>query len=460
LVNVAGLLVLVFFMGGSSRADVWSLPILRPIAILSLFYGLWSLTRQDIAAHRFLFAMAAAIVALIIAHLIPLPPFLWTALPGREIIMEVDAVVGLSGTWRPISMAPEFTWNALFALAIPLAIFTNAIRLSSAEHRIVVIVMLLGGALTAGLGLLQIAGGGDPANYLYRLSNFGSPVGLFANRNHQALFLATMLPLLGFILATRDRRSRTGKMTGFVSFTGVMVVIAFLVILGSRAGLIAGAIGLVSFMLISMLTCRRDGWRTVQRAQLAIGAVALIAAGGIIAWALFAGSAESIQRVLESSNRDEPRYTLWPIIADALPRFMPAGTGIGGYERVFQTFEPDSILHPTYSNHAHNDWLEVALTAGVPGIALLTVAVFAFLVALRRAWNLPAGATRGMGWIGLVIILMTAIGSVVDYPLRVPIISALFSLSSIWIAVGLCSTRAGIRATSDEQERFEGRVNS
>src|SRR5687768_16497086 len=57
LINVVGLLVLVFCMGGSSRGDVWSLPILRPVAILSLFYGLWALSRADVARHRFLFGM-------------------------------------------------------------------------------------------------------------------------------------------------------------------------------------------------------------------------------------------------------------------------------------------------------------------------------------------------------------------------------------------------------------------
>lgn len=461
LANVVGLLVVVFFMGGSSRGDVWSLPILRPIAVLSFFYGLWALSREDVSRHRFLLGLSAATVALIVLHLIPLPPFLWTGLGGREIIVDIDAATGLSGTWRPISMAPEFTWNALFSLAVPLAILTNAIRLTPAEHRIVVIVVLLGGVLSIALGLLQLASGGDPTLYLYRRSNFGMPIGLFANRNHQALFLAMMLPLLAFLLATtRDRRSRLGELTRFLAYAAVLLIITFLIILGSRAGLVAGAIGLVSFVLLSMLASRPEGWHGLPRGQLAVCAAALMTTGVIIAWAMFAGSAESIQRVMDSAGTEELRYTIWPIIADAVPRFIPMGTGVGTYERVFQTFEPDGILRRTYSNHAHNDWLEIALTAGIPGIVLMALAVFAVFAALRRAWYLPAGNARGAAWIGLVIILMAAIGSSVDYPLRVPILSALFSLACVWGSTNISSKGDGPGRMSDTQEWFKGQVYS
>lgn len=435
LVNVVGLLVLVFFMGGSARGDVWALPILRPIAILSLFYGLWALSRDEIARHRFLFGMSAAIVALIAVHLIPLPPLIWTALGGRGLIVDIDAATGLSGAWRPISMAPEFTWNALFSLAIPLAIITNAVRLTLVEHRLVIIVVLLGGTLSVALGLLQLAGGADSAFYLYRRSNFGMPIGLFANRNHQALFVAGMLPLLGFLVATRDRRSRAGEMMRFLAYASALVVVTFLVILGSRAGLVAGAIGLISFVLLSMLASRPGGWRSVPRVQIAVGAAALVAVTAIIAWAMIAGSAVSIQRAMDNDDGADLRYTLWPVITDAIPGFMPMGTGVGTYERVFQVLEPDSILRPTYSNHAHNDWLEVALTAGVPGLVLMALAVFAFISAVRLTWLLPADAARAMAWIGLVTILMAAIGSAVDYPLRAPLSSAIFSLACVWVAV-------------------------
>ena len=458
LINVVGLMMLLFFMGGSSRPDVWSLPILRPIAVLSLFYGLWSLSRQDFARHRFLFSVSAAVVALIVASLIPLPPFVWTALAGRDVIVAIDGAAGLSGAWRPISMAPDLTWNALFALVIPLAILTNGVRLSTAEHRIVIMTVLLGGGITMAFALLQIVGGGDAAFYLYRHSSFGEPSGVFANRNHEALFLASLLPLLGFLLATRDRTSRRGETTRFLAFAGSLVTLTFILVLGSRAGLVAGLIGLISFALIAALSSgSRSRWM-ISRTRLMIGAVATIIAGAIIASAIAAGSARSIQRLLESDDRGELRYIVWPIIRQSLSQFMPAGTGIGTFERVFRTIEPDAILSPTYLNHAHNDWLEVALTGGAPGIVLMLVAVIGYLMAMARVWSLPAGPARAAGWMGLVMIFMAAIGSIIDYPLRAPILSALFALSCVWVASGLSSTWSENGRTSDRRNPFEGRV--
>lgn len=461
LINVVGLLVMVFCMGGSSRGDVWSLPLLRPVAILSLFYGVWSLSRADVTRHRFLFGMAAAVSTLLIFHLIPLPPFMWSGLGGRDILVDIDAATGLTGTWRPISMAPEFTWNALFALAVPLAILTNAVRLSPDEHRTVVMVVVLGGLFSVVMGLLQLASSGDPTFYFYRRSNFGMANGLFANRNHQALFLAMMLPLLGYLLATSDRRTLGGETIRFLCYAGALVAITFLVILGSRAGLAAGAIGLATFALLPLLAGRQGGGgRGLPRAQLVIGAAMLLAVIGILAWATFAGSGEAIQRAVDSADTEELRYKLWPIIVQSMPHYLPMGTGVGTYERVFQMIEPDAILRPTYSNHAHNDWLEVAWTAGLPGVMLMVLAVLGFFEAMRRTLALRAGNARGKALMGLVLILIAAIGSIVDYPLRTPLLSALFALACVWVAVGLRSTRSEAETVFDTQERIEGRVNS
>jgi len=461
LINVVGLMLLVFFMGGSSRPDVWSLPILRPIAILSLFYGLWSLSLEEVARHRFLFGMAAAIVALIVAHLIPLPPFIWTALSGRDIIVGIDTAAGLVGIWRPISMAPELTWNALFSLTIPLAILVNGVRLSAAEHRTVMMAILIGGALSMALAMLQIAGGGDPIFYLYRSSSFGEPSGLFANRNHEALFIAALLPLLGFLLATRIRTSRRGDATRFLAFAGLLLAIAFLVVVGSRAGLVAGLIGLISFILISTLSNNRRDRRPISRAQVIAGVGATVVIGIIVAWAIAVGSATSIQRLADNDNRGELRYVIWPTIRDALPGFMPAGTGIGTYERVFRIMEPDAILRPTYSNHAHNDWLEVVLTGGAPGVLLLAVAAIGFLIAAVRVCSrTPPGAARAAGWMGLVIIFMTAIGSIIDYPLRAPILSALFALSCVWVSSSLRSNWNRGEMVPDRPDVFKGQVRT
>lgn len=453
-VNVAIVLALGILLGGSSRPDIISLPLLRFVAVLSACYGAWSLRREDVAAHWFLLGMAACTVGLIVAHLIPLPPAFWTALPGRAIIVDIDTAAGLGGVWRPISMAPDLTWNALFALAIPLAVLLNGVRLTPTEHRAIMLVVLMGGGLSLLLGLLQIASGTD-ALYLYRRSFVGTPSGLFANRNHQALFLGLLLPLLGFLLSNQNWPRRAAKIIRFSCVAGVLVTIAFIVVLGSRAGLVTGVLGLLGFAsIVAMLAPRaRSLSASSRRGVWAIAALVAVAAI-IVGWAMLVGSAETIDRAgAGMPEGEELRFIIWPIIAGSFPTFMPWGTGVGTYERVFRVIEPDSILRPTYSNHAHNDWLEVAWTAGVPGMLLLAIAVLAFLVTVRQVFLLR-GEARAIAWLGLVSIALGAIGSLVDYPLRTPFLSALFALSCVWVAAGL---RAGWPVDGKRSRNYDRR---
>ncbi len=457
--NVALVLILSILLGGSSRPDIVSLPLLRFVTVLSACYGLWSLRRDDAVAHWFLLGMAGAIVALIIIHLIPLPPVLWTALPGRRIIADIDVAAGLRGTWRPISMAPDLTWNALFALAVPLAVLLNGLRLTPSEHRRIMLVVLLGGGLSIILGTLQIASASDTL-YLYRRSFVGTPSGLFANRNHQALFLSMLLPLFAVIMTDRTRSRRAASVIRFACATGTLIIIAFIVVLGSRGGLATGLLGLLGFgSIVAMQWSRTNRQSATARRGLWVVAVLIAVAVLIIGGAIFAGNAETISRVGASDmgENEELRFVIWPIITQSFPEFMPWGTGVGSYERVFRMIEPDAILRPTYSNHAHNDWLEIAWTAGVPGMLLLLTAVLAYVVTVRRVLLLR-GEARAVAWLGLVSIALGAIGSFVDYPLRTPFLSALFALSCAWVAIGLSAEWATGGSTSRKYDRREGRA--
>ena len=54
---------------------------------------------------------------------------------------------------------------------------------------------------------------------------------------------------------------------------------------------------------------------------------------------------------------------------------------------VYETFAPRTLLGESYVNHAHNDWLELWLTGGIPAI-LLAFAFLAWLAASTvRLWR-------------------------------------------------------------------------
>ena len=48
--------------------------------------------------------LLGALAALMAIQLIPLPPGIWTALPGRERYLEAAAAIGIPQPWRPISL--------------------------------------------------------------------------------------------------------------------------------------------------------------------------------------------------------------------------------------------------------------------------------------------------------------------------------------------------------------------
>jgi hypothetical protein len=133
------------------------------------------------------------------------------------------------------------------------------------------------------------------------------------------------------------------------------------------------------------------------------------------------------------ADAEDTRYPMWEYVFHDLPKYMPWGSGVGTYIDVYQLNEPSGLLRPLYSNHAHNDWLEVLYTAGFPGAILAIAAIFIWLTG---AWQ----ARRGLGMpfiisrTGLVMLLLLAIASAADYPVRTPLLSAVAALAAIWSA--------------------------
>ncbi len=72
--------------------------------------------------------------------------------------------------------------------------------------------------------------------------------------------------------------------------------------------------------------------------------------------------------------------------------YFPVGSGLGGFDPLFRMHEPFELLKPTYFNHAHNDWLEIALDAGGAGIALLFGSILWWGMASARAWRSADGS--------------------------------------------------------------------
>ena len=91
----------------------------------------------------------------------------------------------------------------------------------------------------------------------------------------------------------------------------------------------------------------------------------------------------------------------------------------------------------SYVNHAHNDWLELWLTGGIPAI-LLALAFLAWLAAstvrLWRSDELQGSVLDlALARAAPIVIVLLLLHSAVDYPLRIPALSVLFAIACAFL---------------------------
>ncbi|MEE4539589.1 MAG: O-antigen ligase family protein [Erythrobacter sp.] len=449
-----GAIVAAFALGGSSRSDMGSMMLLVPLFALALPVAIVLVDREAARANRMIVVYFAVTTALVAAHLVSLPPSLWTALPGRELIAAIDAEAGLEGLWRPLSMDPQATWRALLSLVVPLAVLAFALGQSSQRMAQATLVLLGVGLAGAILALLQVAGDPEGPLYLYRLTNNGAAVGLFANRNHHAVFLAALVPLLAAYVshALADRDISTARARSVAGLgAGVAVIFAGSVVLaGSRAGLVCLVLALPLGLLVlgpraaGAAFARSRGSRSrSSKASLPLARLAMLAlALPLVALLGLAGlRGEATQRLVETGFTDELRFQITPTVAKLALDYAPMGTGIGSFETAFKSAEPPEFLGPQYINHAHNDWLEIAMTAGLPGVVLLSFALgWLGLTAWRLARMRGDASTRRPFRLAAASgLFLLACASLADYPLRTPALQAFAVVLIVWLAASIQS---------------------
>lgn len=424
-----------FLLGGGARADIQSLLILRPLAVLACGFGLWTLRLNHVTEFRFIFAFAGAVFALVVLHLVPLPPAIWGSLPGRELLVEADRLAGLGPVWRPISIIPSATWNVFYSLFVPLAVLLIGVQVS-AEDRQRLLPFFLGLGVVSGiLGLLQVVGSTDSPFYMYRITNNGSAVGLFSNRNHQAIFLATMFPMLAVFASTAARTIEQSRFRLWSSIAVTVVLIPLLLVTGSRAGLIIGLAGLASAALLyRKVTLDVPAKRKVARFNLAY----VLGAAGVLGLGLLTvllARAEAFERLMASNQTQDLRFAIWGPVVQMAINYFPFGSGIGSFVEVYQINEPLKLLSPRYVNHVHNDFIEVFFTGGLLAICLVGVALLALGRMSYEAWfrQAPKSHSTLHARLGSIILTLLTISSVADYPLRVPSIMAFASIAVLWM---------------------------
>jgi len=415
-------LLLCLILGGASAAGYWANMGLQLAAIAIIAWSLVVRRGAPMApASRQLLVLTALMISVPLLQLIPLPPEIWTAIPGRQPLADGFGMLGRPLPWLPISLAPARTEASLLWLLPALAVLLGIVRLGNYRATWIAWATAFIAAISVAIGALQLAGGQGSPWYFYTVTNYGATVGFFANANHLATLLVAAIPLLTALYLNARSKGRSAKRaSGLLVMLGgaVTVIMVGVVINASLAGIGLMVPALAASGLL-VLRARRKGKLPLWSG----GLLVLLIAGAVTAIYL----APIGNNLTGAGARSDPtsRYLSFANSSKATGDYLPLGSGVGSFQQVYPSYEDPGTVTRYYMNHVHGDYLELALETGIPGMILLVLFLLWWgrrTIAIWRsdeADHFALAATVASG-------LMLA-HSLVDYPLRTAALSALFA---------------------------------
>jgi hypothetical protein len=369
-------------------------------------------------------ALVIGCVALPCVQLIPLPSFLWSALPGRQSFVDIFAAAGIPLSWRPISVIPEATWRTLLSLLPPVAIFLAALSLDRDVRKLLALVAVAIGVISAPLAMLQVVGGLGSGLYFYDVTNVGNGVGFFANDNHFAAFEYSLVPLAAAALT--DLRIRSAALTLAV-LGGIVPALLFgLSLSGSRSALILGGVSVVATIpLLLGAEIAKLGRRRALVIAIGLGLLLLPLMFGL-------GMLAILERFAAKSIAEDARWTIAADTWNALRVYFPFGAGLGTFPSVYPLHERVADLIPEFVNRAHDDLLETLLEGGIFSLTLLIGFLVWLSLATRRALVGAIEPEGRQARAGVIVMWLLLLHSLWDYPLRTIALSSVFALCVAW----------------------------
>lgn len=374
------------------------------------------------ALHWSAIALLAAAFGMILLQLVPMPWDRWLSDPTRAAQATIWSAADLRGGATPLSLTPDATWLKVLALLPLAAAYLGG--LACERHARSVLRAVIGVAVISTiLAALQIAGGADSVLYPFVTDHrgLGLGLGLFVNRNHQAMFLLAAMPLVVVPDVIMGPSKRSGRLPEQWVPAVALIVMLALGVLGtaSRSGLI-----ILPFALGACAVIAIGRWQGKVRHLVVIPVLMLV---GVAAF--FAPVTQTVVGRFATAA-DDTRFQYWANTIYAAEHALPFGTGFGSFPKIYPIVEPLDEVGPLVVGHAHNDYLELLLEGGIPAVCLFLIfAVLVGVCAWRGIRQKESSGRRARTLAGSVVIIIFLAASVTDYPLRMPANAVLFGLA-------------------------------
>lgn len=421
-------LILCLLLGGASAAGALANGFLQILAIGLILVLLWWAPAERLSPPaRTLIWLTLFAAGIGVLTLIPLPAGLWSGLPFRERVAEGFRLIGSPLPAIPLTLAPSATVSSLLSLLPPIGIFLMAVRLGHSERRFLAVVTIVLACLSIVFGAFQLVGGENTPLRLYEVTNRGKPVGFFANSNHLVTLVLCAIPLVGF-LASRSKH-RGGSRRGANTLLMLSIAIAVFLMVGiAISGSLAGYGLILPAALFGFLVYKRASgplrmpW-LIGGGVLALLFVVLAVAGPLNDQSLSDKRGSAISRAVFAERT-----------IDAIGDSFPVGTGLGTFQAIYRTYDDPQRNDRSYTNHAHNDYLELALELGIAGVLLVLLFIGWWLRRSVNVWfNDFEGAGLARAASGVIFIVL--LHSLVDYPARTSAIAAVVALACAFLVV-------------------------
>jgi O-antigen ligase len=433
--------------GGGTHSGFLGDVAVQLLAIPLLCAALWPAFSQE-NPHRQSARLALRVCCIatiaVAIELFPLPFDYWSG--GGAYLLSASSglpsAAGVTATTSTISIAPAASWAAAVSLIVPLSIFASAVQLPF-RQRIQLCFLLAGlGALSLGLGFLQVAQGEASSLRFYEITNPTEAVGFFANRNHFAALLNVTLVLAALWLWIAAEASLQGRGPESRSILWLSGAAAFLVadaaglaLARSRAGIILAMLALLGIVLMVLRQQRpaQESRRRLSASRLSFAATLfalLFAAQFGLGSVLSRFESDPMQDLRVVFNR-----TTFKTALDALP----FGTGLGSFTNVYAAVEKNEDAFIGFANRAHNDLAELLLETGLIGGGLLLAFLAWYAIRSYQAWSMrsPQGdpIEPMLARAASLIIGLLLLHSLVDYPLRTTALGATFAFFCAILAI-------------------------
>lgn len=420
---------------GSNRPWAWSIAevwiALQTLLLLLVYKN--SLPWGYIDKFKFLLLPIGIFQGWVLCQILILPEWLIGIISSKS--AEIYTLVGAPDF--SVSLDRGMTFRSLLRGVSYWLFLFNLILLVNNGHRLKIAVnaLVFSGCFQAFYGATLVLIGATESP-IWGTPEQAVATGSFIYKNHFANYLMLCLSMgLGLIVSQlhtsesgswliRIKRLLNGVLSSkmLIRLSLVIMVIALVMTrsrMGNTAFFVATAIGGLLALAI---------FRSKPRA-LTLLIVSVLVVDTLIVGALF-GLDKVKQRIVESSAEIESRdqVVVWSL--EIIQDYPLTGTGMGSFYAVFPGYSKADV---GFYDHAHNDYVQFAIEAGIPATAMLgAMVLYALYLSMKTQYTRHSRTMKGIAFGSFIAVLGMLIHISVDFNLQ-PMANALTFLFILFL---------------------------